>query len=472
MSDLEDRIRESLTDPRRGLPSWRDPMPRIRRAARRQRIRLAARAGGVTAAAATLAVAGIVLVSAAGPGPRRPAMPAVPCHSRGSGQRAGLGVVAFVRGSSLLVVDLATCRQRAVVRHGGQAVRDTGNLSFSPDGRWIAFGQGSVVAAAGGPVTSPLGTALDAAWSPSADVLAAVTPRSGVATGGPGQKRRLLLPDGWGASGLFAFDPAGRQLAVTRYSFCTKPCPSADRGIWVVDLRTGRARQVYRVPRGHDVSPGVAGWSPDGRWILFQPDPSNSASVAMDGLPLDAVPAAGGSRPVQVVPSMLSQPLAWCGGRLVVSAGGGRFTFHHKHLVAAGPPAWRASPVSPGPALGWMQPACDPAGAWVAAIAAPNRDVIALARPSGLWALRADGSAAHLLAGTGGGRYQMNQPQWSADGQWVLFSRTTVVPRPGSSSLFLLRIDPATGRGLRLVGPVARDTTMFSWYRPRDAGAA
>jgi hypothetical protein len=84
-------------------------------------------------------------------------------------------------------------------------------------------------------------------------------------------------------------------------------------------------------------------------------------------------------------------------------AGGERFTFYHKHLVAAGPPAWRASPVSQGSALGWTQPACDPAGAWVAAIAASNRDVIALARPSGLWALGADGSAAHLLAGTGGG---------------------------------------------------------------------
>jgi len=37
MIDLEDRIREALKDPRRQLPAWPDPIPRIRRAARRQR---------------------------------------------------------------------------------------------------------------------------------------------------------------------------------------------------------------------------------------------------------------------------------------------------------------------------------------------------------------------------------------------------------------------------------------------------
>lgn len=59
----------------------------------------------------------------------------------------------------------------------------------------------------------------------------------------------------------------------------------------------------------------------------------------------------------------------------------------------------------------------------------------------------------------------MNQPQWSADGRWVLFRRTTVVPRPGSSGLFLVQIDPTTGRALRLVGPVAPDVTTFGWQR-------
>lgn len=42
MTDLEDRIRAALADPRWELPGWPDPMRRIRRAAARQRAKLAA----------------------------------------------------------------------------------------------------------------------------------------------------------------------------------------------------------------------------------------------------------------------------------------------------------------------------------------------------------------------------------------------------------------------------------------------
>ena len=58
-SELEDRIRRALQDPRRGLPAWPDPMRRVRRSARHQRARLAL----VTAALAG-ATALIVLFTA------------------------------------------------------------------------------------------------------------------------------------------------------------------------------------------------------------------------------------------------------------------------------------------------------------------------------------------------------------------------------------------------------------------------
>lgn len=58
-SELEDRIRRALRDPRRDLPAWPDPMRRVRRSARHQRARLAL----VTAALAG-ATALIVLVAA------------------------------------------------------------------------------------------------------------------------------------------------------------------------------------------------------------------------------------------------------------------------------------------------------------------------------------------------------------------------------------------------------------------------
>jgi hypothetical protein len=76
----EDRLRELLRDPSWSLPVWPDPQPRIRRAARRQRLRLTGVSAGV--AAAVIAVAVPVGIGASGrvPGPagaRRPAAPVV-----------------------------------------------------------------------------------------------------------------------------------------------------------------------------------------------------------------------------------------------------------------------------------------------------------------------------------------------------------------------------------------------------------
>jgi hypothetical protein len=70
MTDLEDRIRESLHDPQRQLPTWPDLMPRVRRAARQQRARLAV-AIGMVAAVIGLAIAAPLLASrpATGGGP-------------------------------------------------------------------------------------------------------------------------------------------------------------------------------------------------------------------------------------------------------------------------------------------------------------------------------------------------------------------------------------------------------------------
>jgi hypothetical protein len=63
-----------------------------------------------------------------------------------------------------------------------------------------------------------------------------------------------------------------------------------------------------------------AGWCPDGRWLLFWSVTQCSNSIAADGLPLGAVPVAGGT-PIRVVGHMQRHPdfLSWCGTR---------FSFH------------------------------------------------------------------------------------------------------------------------------------------------
>lgn len=72
MSDLEDRIRAALHDPRRQIPAWPDPMPRIRRAARRQRLRRVLTSAVVTAAAVIAVVAIVRNLPVADNGPSGP----------------------------------------------------------------------------------------------------------------------------------------------------------------------------------------------------------------------------------------------------------------------------------------------------------------------------------------------------------------------------------------------------------------
>jgi len=80
----EGRLRELLLDPGWSLPPWPDAQARIRRAARRQRVR-AAGVAACTGAIAAVAVAVPLALSGGGPGTaagRVPAAPATASHAR------------------------------------------------------------------------------------------------------------------------------------------------------------------------------------------------------------------------------------------------------------------------------------------------------------------------------------------------------------------------------------------------------
>jgi WD40-like Beta Propeller Repeat len=253
----------------------------------------------------------------------------------------GAGTLAFVRGTALHVFDLATCSDRMLVRRGV-----TPPTRWSPDGRWLAYGRGSVVSSQGGAVRHPLGSARwSGSWSARGE-LAGVTADGGVVVASPTEPAHTIFT-GVSGYGEPLFDPAGRRIALPERS-----------AIVVLDLKTGSRRTLYRVPKGRVAPPEPAAWSPDGRWLLFWSDLEGSASIAADGLPLEAVPVTGGP-PKDVATTLVGADLlAWCGNRLVATVGRDRVSTHGKTLIATSAPSWRARNLAPERRLSWLSPAC------------------------------------------------------------------------------------------------------------------
>jgi hypothetical protein len=355
------------------------------------------------------------------------------CPTARLADAARLGEVAWIQAGSLEVIDLGTCRQTLVGTGAAPPVR------FSHDGRWLAFGDGRVVPSAGGAVQQPFGSPLQTwEWSPTADVLAGVSETGGVLIAGPGRGPTALLPGG-SRVGHLAFSPDGRRLAVDRVG----------QGIQVLDVATGNVRTVFPQPDAARV-PEVAGWSKDGRWILYWRGP-----VGKEGGPLDAVPSSGGPW-VNVFDPVLPYRdfLSSCGSRIAVSAGAGREVSVGKQIVLTGPPDWAFHDLTDDFSRSWFWPACSPDGRWVAATDTYNQEESAKhAIPRALWLLASDGSSRRLLVpGTNGA---LEFPRWSSDGTVILVVLRSRSRWSAPGSLLLVRVNPSSGRLAKLVGPIA-----------------
>lgn len=199
-------------------------------------------------------------------------------------------------------------------------------------------------------------------------------------------------------------DLATCSTAVRRPSL---PSPARD-GATLVASRSGNGgtqairvggRTVYllqerygRIPAGAPGPIELFGLTPDRRWVLFAIDPQGSASLAADGLTLQAVSIHGG-RPRTIAAGLLAPDYrAWCGGRLVMTAGGDRIADHHKWLIVAQPPLWRARHLFSAPGFSFGSLACRGNG------------VVVQAAPAGgsinprwqLWSVGLDGGVAVL----------------------------------------------------------------------------
>jgi dipeptidyl aminopeptidase/acylaminoacyl peptidase len=393
---------------------------------------------GAAAAAWLFVVWPILRPDTAAPSPSASPAPSGPsplpgCETAAVQDAARLGKVAWTGDGALTVLDLATCRQTVTV-----ASKVEPPVRFSPDGRWLAFGDGRVVGVAGGSVTEPFGAPVQTwEWSPSEEVLAGVTERGSLLVARPGVDLRMLLPAGSGVRGV-AFAPDGARVAVERVG----------TGIQVVEMASGSVRTIFPQPDSKRV-PEVAGWSPDGRWVLFWRGP-----VGREPGPLDAAPAEGGPwvNVFAQVPAYRDF-VSPCGTGMAIVGGATPAVSTGKQVLLTGPPAWSFHNLTQDFSRSWIWPACSPDGRWVAAVATPNQvEEPDFTRARALWLLAVDGTSRERLVP--GGDDAPELPRWSRDGRTML-----VVLRSGHASsspgtLLLVEIDPASGHLVRTLDPL------------------
>jgi Tol biopolymer transport system component len=378
--------------------------------------------------------------------------------------------VAYAAGGSLHLVELSSGHGRVLVPK--EAAPTVGwPVSFSPDGRWLAFGPGLVVAAAGGRVCSPLGRRnLGAAyatywqWLPGKDVLIGETPNGGLAEATmTGRVRRLPI-----RVYTWALDPSGRYLA---YGYAPHPTAAGTEQIRVYDLATGSVRILYREPRRKIAPPLVAQWSPGARWVLFWPDFQNSASIAADGLPLLAVSTQNGQT-VQVARVMLTNDsfLTWCGQSLVAVAGGDRYVTDRKRLVLAAPSGWRAQALTHDPARSWYEPACSPDGSHIAVVSTrTGEEPVFDTWDRSLWLLTPSGGPPEQLLSTPGFSYE--NPIWASDGRSILVVRRQSQPTATASICLAPATQPGRCKQVADLGRVGFgyygiNAYGLAWYQP------
>jgi Tol biopolymer transport system component len=302
-------------------------------------------------------------------------------------------------------------------------------------------------------------------WGRSGAVLYGITSDGSLVTATPDGPSRVIaahvvkVDDGYYGEPL-ELSPDGQEVVVDG-SVCQPTVGELD----TVNLRTGAATTALRRPGDFFT---FAGWSPDGRWLLFWVADMCSGSLAADGWPLDAVPAGGGS-PVQVVPHMLLYDdfLSWCGTDLIAAAGPDRQSNQDSRLLSVAPPAWRARTIEPAGALSWVSPRCAPGGRRLVAAAGPNSGMARFGiEHRSIWLVSAaSGTRIRRLSLPWATGLSDESPRFSRDGRWVMFVRSQVLAGPGLSDHSQDTIELVRTSGAGGAVPVVSFTSQdFSYY--------
>ncbi|MGH2891676.1 MAG: hypothetical protein ACRDPM_00205 [Solirubrobacteraceae bacterium] len=394
-------------------------------------------------------------------------MPALTCPSA----VRGLGRIAFVARGRLELVDLSSCQVRRLAR--GKAW----SPQFSPNGRWLAYshaapdhsGSPVVVSAEGGTARAPLGPGIEIWWwGPAGATLYGVNHRGqliGADPDGGGGRVRILAGGARTFAGAAGASPDGRQVA-TDSSGCIP------LGFALDTVAVGSGAQRVAVSRRASLST-FAGFSPDGRWLLYWARSECSASLSADGWPLDAVPVGGGRVPARAVAHMLLYPdfLTWCGGRLIAASTPSRESQLGSRLVATGPPGWRQRTIAPDRRLSWVSPTCAPSGSLLAATAglsSPHSEFGIQHRS--IWLLSPTGKIVRRLTTPPASDLSDESPRFSGNGRWILFVRTRVITVvSGSTSRDTLELVSTASTRPAVTVPIAtftsNDVSFFDHFQ-------
>ncbi len=430
-----------------------------------------------------------------------------------------LGHLAYVQGGDIWVKALPTGTPQRLTTDGHNS-----SPRWSPSGLWLAFRKERQVMVEQECETSRLrpqvclesvpvlqkqvwvvesesnsahllsqGASIDAfAWSPVDDRLAYSTASGGLSTvyadgadvvtlvsqttGGDNSSGRL---------GRFAWHPDGTSLAYERWGqLLTQTL--AYQGLWQVSLDGRKRVELYPGSLPQKGEAVLAGWSPQGRRVLFWQGEAPLASLT-NGAPLYSISASktqsNTNAPAQLetkelmlrysdfiapAPRGISPEMR---DTVALVVGSGRSTWNNKRIELAG----RA--ISPK-GLAAIAPAWSPNGARLAFVAAPDRaDLLSEeAIRVGLmqrriWVTDVTGELEPQRL-TSGAAYREERPLWSADGSHLLFAR---MDAKGRASLWLMAVEGGAPRQVvdeLTPAPDPVDSyghidweTLFDWWR-------
>lgn len=369
------------------------------------------------------------------------------------------GRLVFLRDGAVIRKDLPGGEERPRTPAEGYT-----RLSLSPDGTWILAWKGeapAVLLKVEDATALPLpGGVRAAAWAPSGTTLAyaddqglwILEPAAGPARLLRSWEKGTHLDPA--APVPLAWSPDGARLAFSYERLGSSPGQIVEQGLAWVD-RAGTLRRVWAFPNSAQDQAWLAGWSGDGQWLLFWHGLHRSMSLAADGLELLAIPAAGDASPRRVADPVLPWPAAIAPQPgtpvVVVMAGGGRETWHHKSLIRVDLTTGEQRSLLPPDRVG-LAPRWSPDGRRLAFVTAPDAgeagDLAALAQRR-IGILGPEEGPPRILPAPHGLR--MEGPRWADSGAFVLSAGL----QDDQAALWLLAADGSCGKlvGERLALP-------------------